>query len=82
MEDKIIDDLKDIADRCFMRVIDKTIFFQREYNGARYCQWLNAETLEFNRRKGNLICPFADELATIGISGELHPLCNCYRQKK
>lgn len=86
MDKQIVEDLKDIADRCFMGEIDNSIFFQREHDGIKYCQWLNAETLELNRRQGNIICPFADPLAIIEIHSdsysEIHPLCTCYKQKK
>ncbi len=83
MDDLTIEDLKDIADRCFMGSVVEPVFFQREQDGIRYCQWLSSETVELYRREGNIICPFANHLANIGVDSELHPLCTRYsRQSK
>ena len=81
MADSAVEGLKDIADRCFMGHHAKAAFFQSEHGGIRYCSWLSSETDDSNRRLGDVICPFTDELAIVEIGNETYPLCNCYTSK-
>ena len=71
-----VEHLIDLARDCYDCQDREPADLQGEMDGAKYCTWLSSVTVTENRKRGHVVCPFADLSVLVDKGCFIHPGCN------